>query len=32
MGSLLKYLRTEKEKIKDQQLMKFAIDIAEVNG
>jgi hypothetical protein len=30
MGSLLSYLRTEKEIITDQQLMKFATDVAEV--
>ena len=30
MGSLLAYLRTQKETINDQQLLKFATDIAEV--
>lgn len=30
MGSLLTYLRMERESIKDLQLIKFATDIAEV--
>lgn len=30
MGCLLAYLRTQKENITDQQLVKFATDVAEV--
>lgn len=30
MGCLLTYLRTEKERVTDQQLIKFATDVAEV--
>lgn len=30
MGSLWSYLRTEKESVTDQQLIKFATDVAEV--